>query len=80
MKTTFFAIALLVATTLLAGDKPAIKQVDANTWMWQKDTTLVVMKVVYTSTDTVANYHYYAHTKTTRVRHFNVKRFLDSQK
>ena len=55
----------------------SLKKIDASTWMWQKDSTLVIMKVAITKTDTIAKWHYYKWLRTDTRSHFNLKRFME---
>jgi hypothetical protein len=71
---------LILSVILTMGLFSQIKQIDSRTWYWQKGNTLTIMKVVITKTDTTANYHYYEHSKTTLVKKFNLKRFLETIK
>ena len=77
MKPIIFA--LLLCATVVAQDKMPITKIDPATWMWSKDSTLVVMRVTVTSRDTVATYKHYKLVKSQKIQHFNLKRFLEAK-
>lgn len=61
-------------------DRIPITKIDPATWMWSKDSTLVVMRVTVLSRDTIATYKHYKLVKSVKVNHFNLKRLLDGEK
>ena len=60
-------------------DKIAITKIDPATWMWSKDSVLVVMRVTVASRDTIATYKHYKLVKSQKIQHFNLKRFLEAK-
>ena len=70
---------LLFCATVAAQDKTPITRIDPATWMWSKDSTLVVMRITVTSRDTIATYRHYKLVKAVKVRHFKLDRFLEAK-